>query len=884
MMNRKVILMMVASIVFASYAFAVDPLVYDDFESYIVGGEGTFDGDLWLVWQEHGVGDAGNPSLRSYVDGTIKYAGNNSMRLEAPLMDYNSTTLTYFNSTTAGWGVQYRNDQDITTDVSQYNIMTVMVRRSNTSVLYDVDFVVRDVYGYSVGESGSISVPNDGNWHKIRVILNGEGEKTDVAYLLPFFDIEPNAPAGTGQLWVDNIQFEHTTAVDEILAVDVNGSLARAGETENYSFVMTGQPPADVNFTLYPPQTLDLGSGFGTPIHIIFTTSNWNVAQYKNIAIASAATGAQIVDVNAASTNADYNEALPGSFTVKMLGKYGAIYTISSSTPVWQDVPDESGIDLANGIVGEIWFDSADMFTDKDWVEWAPDQYSTPAYAEIVFDLGTVKSLNSVDIWHSAIDHYPPGLFELSYSTDGTTYTTPSTYEPYTLGMRRAKTRIDISPAVTTRYVKLKVDCVDNNPGNWFFLSEVEFNAPKPITYPVYTYDPNNTPSDPCTLCRDPYMSKLMNGAISFTASDANSFQYMGWVWFSNSTGVAYDNVVIFADYGKIKEFSNLSLNYATNMSSVPANKVWAPSEVKLSFSNDGVTYGTPVSLTGWYQGVTGVSKTTGRTDAKTFAPQSGRYVKIQIVRNTVNAQKMRLGEIILTNRPQMTYLLDTSTPVWGNSIDQPGDPAYGASPGPMRTLNFGDLADGHVPTDSSPYVDTSWVEWAPDAAGSSNPYGIVTFDLKSVQKVKNVQIAYNAAYAGKPAPGALEVAFSTDGTTYTTMTDVGAVFNNNNGDMNTPHIYNTIFALPKTDARYVKLKIHCRNDNLANWIYIGEVKFNVFTADLNDNGTVDYIDLKTMADQWLTSTGNPTADIAGYDGKVNFRDFAQFAFDWMEQ
>ena len=130
--------------------------------------------------------------------------------------------------------------------------------------------------------------------------------------------------------------------------------------------------------------------------------------------------------------------------------------------------------------------------TDPDWVEWAPDAWedelglpNTPAYAEITFDFGYAKDVNSVDIWHTAADiGDAPGNIELSYSTDGTTFTTPVVYQPYTIGNVRAHTRINVSPAVHARYVKLVVRCIDDDPDNWFFLSEVEFNVPKAIHLP----------------------------------------------------------------------------------------------------------------------------------------------------------------------------------------------------------------------------------------------------------------------------------------------------------------------------------------------------------------------------------------------------------------
>ena len=188
-------------------------------------------------------------------------------------------------------------------------------------------------------------------------------------------------------------------------------------------------------------------------------------------------------------------------------------------------------------------------------------------------------------------------------------------------------------------------------------------------------------------------------------------------------------------------------------------------------------------------------------------------------------------------------------------------------------------MANTHIPTIASAYSDPDWVEWAPDQSGKP-AYAIVTFDLKSIMKVKNVAIVYCACPGtGIRVPGGLEAAFSTDGTTYSTMADVGAVFSDNESES---EIFNTTFALPETQAQYVKLKIRCYDSNSANWLYIAEVKFNVFDADINDDGGINFEDLKMMSGQWLRSGGGLSADIAGDDGKVNFQDFAKFALEWM--
>jgi hypothetical protein len=48
----------------------------------------------------------------------------------------------------------------------------------------------------------------------------------------------------------------------------------------------------------------------------------------------------------------------------------------------------------------------------------------------------------------------------------------------------------------------------------------------------------------------------------------------------------------------------------------------------------------------------------------------------------------------------------------------------------------------------------------------------------------------------------------------------------------------------------------------------------------------VDYEDLAILAEQWLQTSGTPSADIAprpAGDGEVNFLDFAIFAQHWFE-
>jgi len=53
--------------------------------------------------------------------------------------------------------------------------------------------------------------------------------------------------------------------------------------------------------------------------------------------------------------------------------------------------------------------------------------------------------------------------------------------------------------------------------------------------------------------------------------------------------------------------------------------------------------------------------------------------------------------------------------------------------------------------------------------------------------------------------------------------------------------------------------------------------------GDLNADCVVDYRDLELLAENWLSDTAMPGADIDG-DGRVNVVDFGRLANAWLEQ
>jgi hypothetical protein len=866
MKDCKIVFVMLLSLVLAGWATAVEPFLYEDFEFYVPGDENTGNpGDITWNWL---YGEPGNPYLSVYADNTVKYTGNQSMRLETPLRNgYVGDPCS------AHWGVQIRySDIENPVDVNAYNIATAMIKLPTSSAIKTCSLVVRDNWGSGndIAKDTWVSVPNDGEWHKIIAPFNGDGDKCVMRRVLLYYTIDANIPQAT-QLWIDDIGFERVLAINDIVDVDVNGPYGCAGGTVKLSMVMTRQPCADVNFTIDPNVTLNFGAGFGNPVNIVFTNSNWNIRREVVVDINSSAFSVQKVAVTASSTDPNFIDILPSNFSIPILGKYGASYVTSPETPTatWAG-SDNTGIDLCNGYLEGSFYVSEDGFAE-DWVEWAPSETGAPAYADITFDFKCLKDVNTIDILHTGYEvSLYPGSFDISYSTDGINFSTPTNYEAFPGTGFIATTHLEVN-VTSVRYVKMRVHCLNDNPANWFLLSEVQFNLPIDSGFfPRYTIDPA---TKPLGNHKDLNQTNLMNGAISYANTSTD------WVFFDNASLQHYGSAILYVNYGKVKEFSNISMNYITGNATISGvtTVISTPQLVKLSFSDDGETYGAPILVTdgdGWY--ATGTAGK-GRTDKMTFAKQTGQYVKVEIVGDGVGT--LAIGEIIITNRPQMTYVIDSTTPVYGGTGAQ-GDIATDTY---LQKLKFGDLANTHIPSIVGAYADSDWVEWAPNQGGTRPAYAIITFDLKSVIKVKNVAITYCAWPSTPPSgvrvPGGFDVAFSTDGTNFTSFQNTGAVFDDNSVKQT---VFTTTFDLPQTNAQYVKLKVRCMNDDPANWLYLAEFKFNVFTGDINDDGAVNLKDLKMMSGQWLQIGEGLSADIVGNDQIVNFEDFAKFALEWL--
>ncbi|AQQ71971.1 hypothetical protein SMSP2_02350 [Limihaloglobus sulfuriphilus] len=88
----------------------------------------------------------------------------------------------------------------------------------------------------------------------------------------------------------------------------------------------------------------------------------------------------------------------------------GFTYSISPLTPPYSGRPDNTGNDLANGVI------AAMNLSDPDWVEWAPDVQGAAAYADIVLNLEPGSRVDSIDIYflkYASTHVYPPDRIEL---------------------------------------------------------------------------------------------------------------------------------------------------------------------------------------------------------------------------------------------------------------------------------------------------------------------------------------------------------------------------------------------------------------------------------------------------------------------------------------
>ncbi len=135
--------------------------------------------------------------------------------------------------------------------------------------------------------------------------------------------------------------------------------------------------------------------------------------------------------------------------------------------------PDTDGKELTDGLKPA---DGADMFVDE-WAAWTGQH---PKFAEegikITIDLGEVKDIAKVDIWHGTQflgnGVVAPAGIEVLVSEDGTTFTSMGSVTPEDSATVNSLCA-SVTGEASGRYVQINV-----NSGNWAFFSEIEVYGP----------------------------------------------------------------------------------------------------------------------------------------------------------------------------------------------------------------------------------------------------------------------------------------------------------------------------------------------------------------------------------------------------------------------
>ena len=519
------------------------------------------------------------------------------------------------------------------------------------------------------------------------------------------------------------------------------------------------------------------------------------------------------------ATSSSYGFLQPGESTVE---SKPMSYYISTQTPAF------NAGDLLDGVTPTTWDSS-------DWTKFHAPYYGVPDpndvnYAMVTFDLGQVTTVNNFRIsYHGGVDSYGgygiygPVSYDVSYSasSDEASFTTPVNFAA--LQQPGIVNEVLDLGGVSTRYIRIKFNM-------YYVASPVEFSALYlgEVSYNYssvapYTYDPATPPSsyDPGDL--------LYNGIDNID----NEYVY----FYDDNT-----ELIINFDLQEVATLDNVQISY------LELYNIHKPEKIQVFHSDTTpVIPDTDPNLV--FDILPGDSNGGQYRPILDLGGIQARYVRIKLTRFENNSGNwFRLGEIGFNVGPVPGYTIDDATPAWPFDGDDSGADLYN-----------GVVADGRDSKD--------WVEWAPNAFDPNTPaYAIIHFDLLQDITFNNVVISYmNTPSVGVTAPEDFEISYSNDGVTYTTPVTVSGFDHVTDTECGA---ISTLFELSGTTARYVTIKVNCKDYNDANWMFLSEIEFNgklylPITADFNYDNMVDVVDLASIAASWNTSN---LVNIAGND------------------
>jgi hypothetical protein len=447
--------------------------------------------------------------------------------------------------------------------------------------------------------------------------------------------------------------------------------------------------------------------GFGAPDSITYSFSTDGVTFTNPVTKDSGfvtTDGVATAQVSIPKTTCNYIKAVihKSSGTVQ-LGEFtfntpsvNPISYVANLTPE-AAAPDTSGEELADGVLPTGW-------SDDGWVGYFTE---SPNYNLVItFDMSIPHELSTIGLHYMVYSDWNiqcPSSVTFTFSNDGINFGNPVTSSAFdnSNGIRTAY--IDVLGSVA-RYVRATITAGAGSNG-YIRLGEVKFVDKGQI---VYTAVPaaNYTAPDAG--------GELIDGLTPDYIYDP------GWSDYS----VPDSNLVITFNLNNSINLSCINLSYLVQDAWV----VYAPASVTYSFSNDGVNFSNPVTITGFN------NSDGAHTEAANFPGGiTAKYVKAEL---KPNGAWLRLSEIKFVEYGEISYTASVG-PQW------------------LTPDNNNNLSNGIVPTGD---YDSDWLVY--DAATEE-----ITLNLNSVRTLSDVAIRYHVlAMWSRPSPNNVVLTFSTDG------------------------------------------------------------------------------------------------------------------------